>query len=396
MANNKIIQHVYIVGSKGIPANYGGFETFVEKLTKGQKNKQIKYHVASRFDNSEEAGKKQRFEYNGADVFSIDVPNVGSAQAIVYDYKALKEAIRISKQNQDKHPIFYVLANRIGPFAKHFAKEIHALGGRFYLNPDGHEWARAKWPKPVRKYWKYSEKKMVAAADLIIADNPEIEKYIKKEYSSFHPQTTYIAYGTDVQRSKLTMKDQKVRDWFKQKRITENNYFLVVGRFVPENNYETMIREFIASDTKKDFVLVTNIEKNKFYNQLKQRTHFDQDSRVKFVGTVYDQELLKYIRENAFAYFHGHEVGGTNPSLLEALSMTRLNMLIDVSFNKAVAKDGAMYWTKVVGNLTAQINETEIYDEKRIADYTKAARKRVADEFTWESIITKYEGLFVS
>ncbi|KMQ38166.1 glycosyl transferase [Oenococcus oeni] len=390
------MQHVYIVGSKGIPANYGGFETFVEKLTKGQKNKQIKYHVASRFDNSEQAGKKQRFEYNGADVFSIDVPNVGSAQAIVYDYKALKEAIRISKQNQDKHPIFYVLANRIGPFAKHFAKEIHALGGRFYLNPDGHEWARAKWPKPVRKYWKYSEKKMVAAADLIIADNPEIEKYIKKEYSSFHPQTTYIAYGTDVQRSKLTMKDQKVRDWFKQKRITENNYFLAVGRFVPENNYETMIREFIASDTKKDFVLVTNIEKNKFYNQLKQRTHFDQDSRVKFVGTVYDQELLKYIRENAFAYFHGHEVGGTNPSLLEALSMTRLNMLIDVSFNKAVAKDGAMYWTKVVGNLTAQINETEIYDEKRIADYTKAARKRVADEFTWESIITKYEGLFVS
>ncbi len=396
MANNKIIQHVYIVGSKGIPANYGGFETFVEKLTKGQKNKQIKYHVASRFDNSEQAGKKQRFEYNGADVFSIDVPNVGSAQAIVYDYKALKEAIRISKQNQDKHPIFYVLANRIGPFAKHFAKEIHALGGRFYLNPDGHEWARAKWPKPVRKYWKYSEKKMVAAADLIIADNPEIEKYIKKEYSSFHPQTTYIAYGTDVQRSKLTMKDQKVRDWFKQKRITENNYFLVVGRFVPENNYETMIREFMTSRTKKDFVLVTNVEKNRFYERLKQRTHFDQDPRIKFVGTVYDQELLKYIRENAFAYFHGHEVGGTNPSLLEALSMTRLNMLIDVPFNRAVAKEGAMYWNKAIGNLTAQINQTETYDKKRIIDYTQAARKRVTDEFTWESIIAKYEELFVS
>ncbi len=396
MANNKIIQHVYIVGSKGIPANYGGFETFVEKLTAGQENRQIKYHVASRFDNSEQAGKKQRFEYNGADVFSIDVPNIGSAQAIVYDYKALKEAIRISKQNQDRHPIFYVLANRIGPFAKHFAKEIHALGGRFYLNPDGHEWARAKWPKPVRKYWKYSEKKMVAAADLIIADNPEIEKYIKKEYSSFHPQTTYIAYGTDVQRSKLTMKDQKVRDWFKQKRITENNYFLVVGRFVPENNYETMIREFMTSRTKKDFVLVTNVEKNRFYERLKQRTHFDQDPRIKFVGTVYDQELLKYIRENAFAYFHGHEVGGTNPSLLEALSMTRLNMLIDVPFNRAVAKEGAMYWNKAIGNLTAQINQTETYDKKRIIDYTQAARKRVTDEFTWESIIAKYEELFVS
>ncbi len=396
MANNKIIQHVYIVGSKGIPANYGGFETFVEKLTAGQENRQIKYHVASRFDNSEQAGKKQRFEYNGADVFSIDVPNIGSAQAIVYDYKALKEAIRISKQNQDQHPIFYVLANRIGPFAKHFAKEIHALGGRFYLNPDGHEWARAKWPKPVRKYWKYSEKKMVAAADLIIADNPEIEKYIKKEYSSFRLQTTYIAYGTDLQKSKLTIKDQKVRDWFTQKKIIENNYFLVVGRFVPENNYETMIREFMASRTKKNFVLVTNVEKNRFYERLKQRTHFDQDPRIKFVGTVYDQELLKYIRENAFAYFHGHEVGGTNPSLLEALSITRLNMLIDVPFNRAVAKEGAMYWNKAIGNLTAQINQTETYDKKRIIDYTQAARKRVTDEFTWESIIAKYEELFVS
>ncbi|EJO08409.1 beta 1-4 rhamnosyltransferase Cps2T [Oenococcus oeni] len=396
MANNKIIQHVYIVGSKGIPANYGGFETFVEKLTKGQKNKQIKYHVASRSDNSEQAGKQKHFEYNGADIFSIDVPNIGSAQAISYDYKALKEAIRISKQNQDQHPIFYVLANRIGPFAKHFAKEIHALGGRFYLNPDGHEWARAKWPKPVRKYWKYSEKKMVAAADLIIADNPEIEKYIKKEYSSFRLQTTYIAYGTDLQKSKLTIKDQKVRDWFTQKKIIENNYFLVVGRFVPENNYETMIREFMASRTKKNFVLVTNVEKNRFYERLKQGTHFDQDPRIKFVGTVYDQELLKYIRENAFAYFHGHEVGGTNPSLLEALSMTRLNMLIDVPFNRAVAKEGAMYWNKAIGNLTAQINQTETYDKKRIIDYTQAARKRVTDEFTWESIIAKYEELFVS
>ncbi|WP_080485463.1 beta 1-4 rhamnosyltransferase Cps2T [Oenococcus oeni] len=396
MADNKIIQHVYIVGSKGIPANYGGFETFVEKLTAGQKNRQIKYHVASRSDNSEQAGKKQRFEYNSADVFSVDVPNIGSVQAIAYDYKALKEAIRISKQNQDKHPIFYVLANRIGPFANHFAKEIHSLGGHFYLNPDGHEWARAKWSKLVRRYWKYSEKKMVAAADLIIADNPEIEKYINKEYADFHPNTTYIAYGTDVQKSKLTSKDQKVRDWFAQKKIIENNYFLVVGRFVPENNYETMIREFMDSRTEKDFVLVTNVEKNKFYEQLKQRTHFDRDSRVKFVGTVYDQELLKYIRENAFAYFHGHEVGGTNPSLLEALSMTRLNMLIDVPFNRAVAKEGAVYWSKSLGNLADQINQTETYDKKRIADYTKMARQRVTDEFTWKSIIAKYEELFVS
>lgn len=121
----------------------------------------------------------------------------------------------------DQHPIFYVLANRIGPFASRFSREIHALGGEFYLNPDGHEWARAKWSKPVRQYWKYSEKKMVAAADLIIADNPEIEKYIKKEYVSFQPETTYIAYGTDIQKSKLSRKDKKVRDWFDRSQKVE-------------------------------------------------------------------------------------------------------------------------------------------------------------------------------
>ncbi len=237
---------------------------------------------------------------------------------------------------------------------------------------------------------------MIQAADLIIADNPEIERYIKKEYASFHPKTTYIAYGTDIQKTKLRSKDKKVRDWFARKRIKENEYFLVVGRFVPENNYETMIREFMASQTKKDFVLVTNVERNKFYERLKEKTHFDQDPRVKFVGTVYDQELLKYIRENTFAYFHGHEVGGTNPSLLEALSMTRLSMLIDVPFNRAVAKEGAVYWRKVNGDLAAKINKTETYNIEQIASYTKVARKRVEEEFTWDYIISKYEGLFLS
>lgn len=119
-----------------------------------------------------------------------------------------------------------------------------------------------------------------------------------------------------------------------------------MGRFVPENNYETMIREFMKSNSKKDFVLITNVEQNKFYDQLLKDTGFDKDPRVKFVGTVYDQELLKYIRENAFAYFHGHEVGGTNPSLLEALASTKLNLLLDVGFNREVGENGAIYWKK--------------------------------------------------
>ena len=187
--------------------------------------------------------------------------------------------------------------------------------------------------------------------------------------------------------------DEKVRSWFKDKNISENEYYLVVGRFVPENNYESMIRGFLASNSKKDFVLITNVEQNKFYNQLLASTGFDKDPRVKFVGTVYDQELLKYIRENAYAYFHGHEVGGTNPSLLEALESTKLNLLLDVGFNREVGEQSAIYWKK--DELSQVIEKVEQFDAKMIDELDRQSNQRIADYFTWEKIVTDYEKLFI-
>lgn len=183
-----------------------------------------------------------------------------------------------------------------------------------------------------------------------------------------------------------------MRAWFKEKNVSENEYYLVVGRFVPENNYESMIRGFLASSSKKDFVLITNVEQNKFYNQLLASTGFDKDPRVKFVGTVYDQELLKYIRENAFAYFHGHEVGGTNPSLLEALASTKLNLLLDVGFNREVGEQSAIYWKK--DELSQVIEKVEQFDAKIIDELDRQSNQRIVDFFTWEKIVTDYEKLF--
>ncbi len=389
------MQHVYIVGSKGIPAQYGGFETFVDKLTEKQTDSQIRYHVASLRNNSELSKYLDRFEYNGADVFSIDVPNLGPAKAIVYDIKALKFAINDAKEQGYQRPIFYVLASRIGPFIGQLKREITRMGGVLYLNPDGHEWKRAKWSKPVRTYWKYSEKYMVKHADLVIADNPIIEDYIRNEYQQYKPMTTYIAYGTDVTPSSLDHDDAKVRDWYEKFGIEENNYYLIVGRFVPENNYETMIREFMKSNSHKDLVVITNVEHNAFYQQLIEKTHFDSDKRIKFAGTMYDQDLLKYIRENAFAYFHGHEVGGTNPSLLEAMATTQLNLLVDVGFNRAVAGDSAIYWNKNSGDLAQVINQADSLRQDELDNKQKLARKRVKDKFAWPKIVTKYEHTFV-
>lgn len=228
---------VYIVGSKGIPAKYGGFETFVEKLTEFQQDKDIQYYIACMRENSAKSGiRADTFEHNGAKCYNIDVPNIGPARAIAYDIAAINKAIEIAKENNDQAPIFYVLACRIGPFISGIKKKIKAIGGTLMVNPDGHEWLRAKWSLPVRKYWKISEQLMVKHADLLICDSKNIESYIQNDYAKYRPQTTYIAYGTDTTKSRLTKVDDKVRTWYFEKGVIENNYYLVVGRFVPENN----------------------------------------------------------------------------------------------------------------------------------------------------------------
>ena len=383
------VQHVFIVGSKGIPGNYGGYETFVDKLTEyHQDNPNLKYHVACK------AKDTKTFEYHNADCFDVKVPSIGSAQAIYYDVAALNQCVKYIKQHDIQHPIVYILACRIGPFAAHFQRGIHKLGGKLYINPDGHEWMRAKWRAPVRKYWKISEKLMTKHCDLLICDSKNIEKYIHDEYGKYNPKTTFIAYGAETRKSKLTDDDSKLTAWYKEKGLSPKSYYLVVGRFVPENNYETMIREFIKSHSKRDFALITNVS-DKFLEELKEKTHFDQDPRIKFVGTVYDKELLMKIRENAYGYFHGHEVGGTNPSLLEALGSTDLNLLLDVGFNREVAEDSALYWTKQSGNLASLIDQADGMSAGEISSLGEKSSQRIAESYSWQYISDKYGQVFL-
>ena len=388
MLNDSSVQHVFIVGSKGIPGNYGGYETFVDKLTEyHQNNPNLKYHVACK------AKDTKTFEYHNADCFDVKVPSIGPAQAIYYDVAALNQCVRYIKRHNIQHPIVYILACRIGPFAAHFQRVIHKLGGKLYINPDGHEWMRAKWSAPVRKYWKISEQLMTKHCDLLICDSKNIEDYIHDEYGKYNPKTTFISYGAETRKSKLADDDPKLIAWYKEKGLSPKSYYLVVGRFVPENNYETMIREFMKSHSKRDFALITNVS-DKFLEELKEKTHFDQDSRIKFVGTVYDKELLMKIRENAYGYFHGHEVGGTNPSLLEALGSTDLNLLLDVGFNREVAEDSALYWTKQSGNLASLIDWADGMNADEISELGKKASLRIVEAYSWQHIADEYESRF--
>ncbi|MGG0291289.1 DUF1972 domain-containing protein [Bacillus pacificus] len=382
------MKHVFIIGSKGIPAKYGGFETFVEYLTERKQSEDIQYHVSCLADNNEE------FQYNKARCFNVKTPEIGSAKAVAYDILSLRECISYIKKNNLKNCIVYILACRIGPFFSFYKRKLEKMGVQVFVNPDGHEWKRSKWSPAIRTYWKISENLMVKHADLLVCDSKGIESYIQEDYKKHEPKTAFIAYGADVTTSSLKEDDSTLIEWYKKHDVAAGEYYLVVGRFVPENNYELMVREFMKSNSKKDFVIISNVEENQFYQELLAKTNFNKDPRIKFVGTVYDQDLLRKIREDAFAYFHGHEVGGTNPSLLEALASTKLNLLLDVVFNKEVGEEGAVYFSKEDGALANLIQEVEAYSEDEIDKLSNKAKDRIIHEYSWEKIVNDYENLF--
>ncbi len=406
----KDIKHVFLVGAKSLGA-YGGYETFINKLTEYHQNDpRIKYYVAVKangqgaMDPAKTEGAvitgPKTFTYHNAECFQIHIPEkLGYAQATYYDCKALAECIRIIEEEKISNAIVYVMACRIGPFFGKYAKEIHKLGGKVFLNPDGHEWKRAKWSKPIRWYWKKSEELMVKQSELIICDSINIEKYIHERYDGKgikgqSLETTFIAYGAEIRLSKLADSNKKLVSWYESNGLKQHDYYLVVGRFVPENNYETMIREFMKSHSTHDLAIITNAN-DKFMDELKVKLHFRTDNRIKFVGTVYDQELLMKIRENAYGYIHGHEVGGTNPSLLEALGSTDLNLLLDVGFNREVAEEAAMYWSKKYGDLAMLIDKADQMSDMRKKAFGLNAKKRIRDAYSWEHITDRYAEEFL-
>lgn len=379
---------VFIIGSKGIPAKYGGFETFVEKITELKQDQTIKYHVSC-MSNDE-----KHFTYNMADCFNVKVPFSGPAGRILHVARALDQTYQQIIAEKMTNAIVYILGCRIGPLMKCYYKKFKKIKTKIFVNPDGLEWERDKWNAWQKKFLRYSEKCLVQNSDLIICDSKQIQKDMQILFDIPKDKTVYISYGADIKPSLLEDDDSRLSSWYKEKNVKPNEYYLIVGRFVPENNYETMISEFMKSNTQRDLVIITNIEKNKFYNDLKRKANFDNDNRIKFVGTVYDQELLKKIRQDAFAYIHGHSVGGTNPSLLEALAFTKLNLLLDVPYNKEVGGSDTFYFSKKCGNLSNLIDKIDTISEKDKNVLRKKCLKRIKLYYNWSSIIAEYEKNF--
>lgn len=382
---------VFIVGSKGIPAKYGGFETFTEKLCEGKIDSRIQYHVSCMsFDNNDE------FEYKNAKCFNVKVnPIFKGAKVIIYDFLSVLRVLRYVKKNNTTQSYMYVLGCKLSFLLTILAPSLHRRGVKVLLNPDGAEWKRAKWNRFIKMYLKFAEHMMVRASDYVICDSEGIRDYINAEYDAEN-KTKFIAYGADS--APATTSDTKLVEWRQKLSLSSNEYYIVVARLVPENNFELIIGDFMKAGTKKKLVLITNdAYDSNFFIHLRDTLRFEDDERIIFAGPVYDQDLLKHIRQDAFAYIHGHSVGGTNPSLLESLALTQLTLAYDVSFNNEVARKGAIYFSEgvSVAGLDLGIENAEKLTAEELKVFTSAAQKRIHSYYNWPNICSIYERFFI-
>ena len=383
------MKNIIIIGSRGYRYNYGGWETFVTELVNNSVDKDLRFFIPYLTHNK--ANDKKVTHVNNLEQVELYNKDEGFVTMFSFTIKSMNYYIKYLKEHNLKNVVMLILGCKIGPLMPKYSKDLHKLGVKIVMNPDGLEWKRDKWALWIKKCFKISEKYHVKYADHVVCDSASIKDYMDKEYNVSN-KTSFIAYGTYLNDE---IKDKnKCKKFFKDNKIKENDYYLYVGRFVPENNIETIISEYMMSETKKKLYIVTNYEKNSFYNHLKVSTDFESDDRIVFLGPIYDKELLSYLRTNAYGYIHGHSAGGTNPSLLEALAHTKINILFDVSYNKEVGGSSCFYFSKVKASLSRMINICDKLDKKEIKKYGDECINRIKDYYTWPLIVEKYDKVF--
>ncbi len=376
------MKNVFIIGSRGYHASYGGWETFVSNLTDYYQDKNTIFYISEYTDNKNEKIKEVS---NNIIVFPIYVKKSGSATMFFYSIKALKYSIKYIKEHQLENTYIYMLGLKLFHYLWLYEKELKKLSVTTLVNPDGLEHERSKWSYPIKKFFLLSEKLMLNHTDIIICDAKGIQEYIVKKYPKLKSITKYIAYGSENYNFE-NIDEEKI---LKEYNLKKNNYCLMVGRCVPENNYELVIKEYMNSKIKKDLIIITNLSSSNYYEELKEITNVENDKRIHFIDGVYDKIKLAVIRKNAYLYIHGHSVGGTNPSLIEALSLTDINILYDVCFNKDIGANSCLYF-KEKGSLTKILDNEKELDRKRNYLAT-SAKEIIKNNFTWDIIVKKYK-----
>lgn len=384
--------NVFIIGLRGYTQNYGGWEAFAHGLLDNWKDESIHFYAFEKVSSIVEEG---FFDINGVTCIRVCETEKGSSAMMKYDKKCTNFAYLLKKDFNIENAIMFHLGVRIGPYLWLKRKKIKKIGFKMMENPAGAEWRRTKWNKLVQLYLWISAIMMAKSTDCMACDNEGIKDLYGKIIHGKKPKLEYVAYGVDSVPPVNDQVPAKVSAYFEKLGIVKNDYYLILGRFVPENNYELMFKGFGKSKTTKKLVVVCNYqtEIRKFYNHIKKTTNFEDDERIIMAGTVYDKEILHYLRQYAAGYIHGHSVGGTNPGLLEAMAETNVNMLFDVEFNKHVGGETALYF-KSIDELASSIDKVDALSQIEKDEFGKKAKERMAEKYSWKLIVDEYDRIF--
>lgn len=355
---------IAIVGTRGIPNNYGGFEQFAEYLSVGLVEKGHEVFVY----NSHNHIFKEKL-YKGVNIVHCFDPEylIGTSGQFIYDFNCTTDC--------RKHDFDIIL--QLGYTSSSIWNWLMPRHSILITNMDGLEWQRSKFSVAVRKFLKYAETLAIKHSDYFISDSIGIKEYLYNEYKV---ESKYIAYGAELM-------DEPDSNAVKEYGLKKYNYDIVIARMEPENNIEMIINGYLNSKKERDLVIVGSLETN--FGQYISKKY--NSNSIKFLGFVSGLKNLDSLRNFSNLYFHGHSVGGTNPSLLEAMASNSLICAHDNIFNKSILEKDAFYFTdnqqiSVLINNKIKDKENEIVINNKV---------KINDLYSWKKIVSEYNSFFV-
>jgi glycosyltransferase involved in cell wall biosynthesis len=359
---------IAIIGTRGIPNHYGGFEQFAEYLSVGLVKKG---HAVTVYNSHSHPHKEST--WNKVQIIHCLDPEdkIGTAGQFIYDFNCILDS---RKRNFDA-----IL--QLGYTSSSIWSKLLPKKPTIFTNMDGLEWKRTKFSSRVQRFLLQAEKWAVNSSDHLIADSLGIKDYLKKKYDV---QSTYIPYGA-------TPFNNPSSETLLEYGLNKYSYNMLIARLEPENSIEIILDGAAKSNSSFPFLVIGNHQTQ--YGEFLKAKFADQKNVI-FLGGVYDINKLNNLRHYSNLYFHGHTVGGTNPSLLEAMASSALVCAHHNSFNKYILEEDAYYFTtsSEVTNLIQRVQKEKVEEQSKVSHNIE----KVNLKYNWQKVIDEYENLLLN
>ena len=355
---------IAILGTRGVPNHYGGFEHFAACLSKGLVEKG---HHVTVYNSSKHPYRRK--EWQGVRIIHCFDPEhiIGVPGQFVYDLNCILDA-----RNRN-----YDIILMLGYTSSSVWKFLYPKKPVIITNMDGLEWKRTKYSKPVRRFLQYAEKLAIYSGHYHIADSPVIKAYLDSHYNI---NSKYIAYGAELH----PLTDESMLAAYT---LVKRQYFLLMARMEPENNIEMILDGFCATLDKLKFAVIGNTA-NGYGKYIVEK--YKNEPRIVFLGAIFEDTIVQSITACCKLYFHGHSVGGTNPSLLDAMGAKVPVAAHDNPFNKSILRNNAQFFSDAA-DVTRMITANAYNNPTHIENnYTC-----IENDFSWHTIIDQYETYFL-